>query len=235
MVLLNDFILNMTKEDVLKEMSFILQKEVKPVGREKIGFITETPEDYFINNETNEEKLKEIYNNSSYLEDYAVTLAINSIYNRPKDLFNHITKNINQDSKVLDFGCGVGTHGIACKQKSAHVEYYDISKFMLNIATQRYNLRGLTAIRINKENHLSGPYNFIICTDVIEHVKRPLELIKKFYNILSEDGILHLHISKHICLERGHLPESIKEWDSRCLDYLEKNFIKLSNNNYQKK
>jgi len=227
-------ILKADNEDILDEMSVILGvKYNKPPGREKIGFITEQPETYIKDGIVDDNKLKALYNSSSFLNDYAVTLAINSLRNRPRDLFALI-KSVWPGMKVLEYGCGTGTHGIAAMQRGANVDFFDISTFMLGVVKQRLLYRDLTSsLLTDNESYIKdNTYNHIYCTDVIEHHPNPVDMLQNFIRWGKEGCIMHLHISRHVCYERGHLKQSIDAWDGPCQELLTKHFDKVSDNNY---
>lgn len=229
----NKFILDLTNKEILSEMYKIIGKEDLP-GRDTVGYITNDGSEYFNNNTVDEQKLKSIYNRKDKLmKEYMLTLSINSIRNRKKDLFKLIRKQ-KPGNIVLDYGCGVGTHAIACAQLGCLVHLMDISDIMLIVAAKRLDRRNLNYITHRKDFTIPLYYfDTILCTDVIEHVPRPDKMLKKFIEFLKIDGIAHLHISPHVNYERGHLKQSIDIWNNRCQDILKKHFKKLSENNYQ--
>jgi ubiquinone/menaquinone biosynthesis C-methylase UbiE len=231
----NKFILDLSNQEILSEMRQLLgNNKLQIPGREKIGYITNNPKDYFINGQIDELKLKEIYNRSGkLLKDYMITLAINSLRNRKKDLFELIKRQKNNET-VLDYGCGVATHGIACAQLGCKVHIMDISDPILMIAISRFMRRNLKADFHNID--LTIPYNIfdaILCTDVIEHVPNPKKMLYKFIKFLKIGGIAHLSISPHVCYERGHLKQAIDIWNNDCQKILKDKFIKISDNNYK--
>jgi len=231
----NKFILDLSNQEILEEMKELIGLEsIEVPGREKIGYITEDPNDYLVNGKVDEKKLKLVYNrHGKLLRDYMITLSINSLRNRKKDLFELIKKQT-AGNTVLDYGCGVGTHGIACAQKGCYVHFMDISEPMLMITISRLMRRNLKFNIHDKD--ITIPYNkfdTILCTDVIEHIPNPKKMLHLFMRFLKIGGIAHLSISPGVSYERGHLPESIKMWQNECQDILKEKFVQESENNYR--
>lgn len=229
-------ILTLTNDEILLEMSDILGKKyTKAPGREKIGFLTDNPADYVQHGVVNEKELIRLYNESEKLNDLAVTLAINSLRNRKKDLFSLI-KLTEKNENILDYGCGTGTHGIACLESGASVLFFDVSNFMLDIVQKRCDSRNFSDYhitdKIDKKNYESF-FDKIFCTDVIEHVVDPEKVLNDFVFYLKIGGILHIHVSMHASFERGHLPCALEIWTTKCHKILKDKFIKKSENNYQ--
>ena len=229
----NKFILDLKNDEILSEMQNYIGKEKLP-GRATIGFITKNKDEYFKDDIIDEKKLKSIYNRDNKLmKKYILTLSITSLRNRPKDLFKLI-RSQKPGKKILDYGCGVATHSIACAQLGCESHIMDISTIMLQVASSRFERRNL-----NYTAHLKNqtiPYNYfdtIICTDVIEHVPNPNNMLMGFIKFLKIGGIAHLHISPHVCYERGHLKQAIDIWGGKCQDILKKHFEKISENNYR--
>ena len=229
------YILNLTIEEIKHEIRTLLGKpDLEPPGRETIGYIADGEHDYIENGVVNQDKLKELYTSSKYIDEYIMTLAINSLRNRKKDLFDLINQQ-NWDNTVLDYGCGTGTHGIACAQNGARVCFYDISATMLQVTVARLITRGIKYSYIVRDEKLfiDDAFTTVICTDVLEHVVDPEKTIANFVKWLQIGGIAHLHMSFGKSYQRGHLPESIDKWKTKCLPLIEKHFDQVSENNYK--
>lgn len=231
----NKHILKMTNEEIISEMRDILKMpKLKPPGRDKIGYITENPDEYIKNGKVDTVSLNKIYSrNTILLKEYALTLAINSLRNRQSDLFDLIIIQ-KRGSAVLDYGCGAGAHGIACTQNGAKVGFFDISAEMLNITKARYGRRNLDYTMYENEKHIPFDiFTAILCSDVIEHHPRPDLMLSNFIKYLRIGGVAHLHISPHVNYNRGHLAESITIWNGICKKLLKKHFLRLTKNNYK--
>jgi ubiquinone/menaquinone biosynthesis C-methylase UbiE len=228
-------ILDLTNDEIKEEIRMISGiPDLEPQGRDHIGYIVDDESAYMTDGVIDEEKLHELYNSGKYVDGYIMTLAINSLRNRKRDLFELIKKQ-KEDMKVLDFGCGTGTHGIACAQKKATVFFYDISAKMLHITYARIAMRRLDGAWLirDKEKIEDNFFDTILCTDVLEHIVDPVETIRDFIKWLKVGGVAHLHISLGKSYQRGHLPDSIDKWHSECLPLIVKHFRKISDNNYE--
>lgn len=227
-------ILSLSDNEIMQEISEIVGHRVTKTKKD-LGWITYFESDYFRNGQVNNEDLYNLYKNGPCVEEYITTLAITSLRNRPKDLFALIKKQ-KPSNKVLEYGCGVSTHGVACAQLGCDVHIVDISERMLEVAKQRYILRGLQYT----EHKIKGDFpefekNFfdtIICTDVVEHVPYPINLLKHFIGWLKVGGSIHLHVSGHINLHKGHLPSAINVWKKTGVGILKRRFIKTSDHNF---
>lgn len=96
---------------------------------------------------------------------------------------------IEKKSKVIDLGCGDGfLLRLLKEEKNCTVTGVDFSDYRLNIATQR----GIKVIKANLEEYDFydlGQFDYIISTEVIEHLFRPIEYLencKKLLNINSK-------------------------------------------------
>lgn len=93
--------------------------------------------------------------------------------------------------KCLDFGCGVGSHGIVFKKNGFEVTLYDISKELLDFAKWRFRIRGLDTRFIDTETKIPKNYfEIVIAFDVLEHVPDPIRILGLLNNSLLTGGIL---------------------------------------------
>jgi 2-polyprenyl-3-methyl-5-hydroxy-6-metoxy-1,4-benzoquinol methylase len=183
-------------------------------------------------NNIDEKKLIELYNNDKMMEKYLTTLAVTSIYNRPKSILN-ILKTLPKGSKVLDYGCGVGTHGIVAAQRGCISYNYDISNIFIDFLKWRLNKRGLSAIACTSlEGIPKNIFNCVVCTDLIEHVVNPIGVLKEIVNHLVVGGVLLLEVSYSINLNKGHLPVAINTWKTKGIKVLNKYFKEKNKNVY---
>lgn len=223
-------ILSLSDAEILKELEDILgHRVIKPP--KWTGWIVDHEDEYVENGIVNVEKLYKLYDSGTKLEDYILTLSFTSLCNRGKDLFTLIKSQSN--SKILEYGCGVSTHGIACAQKGCEVHAFDISITMLNYSKERYTKRKLKAKFYQKEEELPSNYfDVIICSDVIEHVPDPYALLLNFMSWLKIGGTAHFHVSKMKNYKKGHLPQAITKWFRVCVPVLQECFEQVSAHNF---
>lgn len=79
------------------------------------------------------------------------------------------------EGKVLDFGCGNSPY-----LTSVPGDYVGYDP----------NYAGKTCLP-------EGPYNSILCTQVIEYIKDPKELLKLFYSLLDDNGFIIMTYPTH--------------------------------------
>ena len=222
-------ILDLTRNEVLQEISKILGK---PITLNKItGRITDNKDDYVTNGIVDADKLSDLYNHGGYVDEYMATLAVTSLTNRAPDLFKLVRQS---SGKVLEYGCGVSTHGIACAQQGCEVCAVDISDKMLEVSKKRYELRSLPVIIQKPDEDLQDNYyDIVLCTDVLEHIPDPVSLLFKFIECMKIGGTAHLNCSTMKNYNKGHLPGAIDMWFSEGTKILNKHFKKVSQNNYK--
>lgn len=227
-------ILEMTNREILAEVSDILGKPVG-VPTDKIGWIAAAPEDYVAEGEVDASKLEALYDHGPLVDDYIVTLSLTSLRNRAPDLFVLI-RDQKPGDKVLEFGCGPSTHGIACAQAGCDVHLFDVSTKMLTFAGERYHRRGLSMTVWDTAEALpDGFFDTILCTDVLEHVPDPLGTLETFKRVLKPGGNIHLHVSQAVNLVKGHLPRTIRLWKGPGQRFMKDHFDKITDHNYRKR
>ncbi|MBW2107279.1 MAG: methyltransferase domain-containing protein [Deltaproteobacteria bacterium] len=113
--------------------------------------------------------------------------------------------------EVLDWGAGIGTLNILMNSYGIKGTHVDLPGKTLEYARWRYRLRGMDV------EVVSLPHSFetesvdgIVCLEVVEHVKDPLNMLSDLYRIIRPGGIL-------ICSESfghpefsSHLEENVK-------------------------
>lgn len=92
---------------------------------------------------------------------------------------------------VLDWGAGVGTLTILLNKYGIKAHHVDLPGKTLEFARWRYALRSMDV------SVTSLPFQFekesvdgIVCLEVVEHVKDPLEMLKDLHRIIKPNGIL---------------------------------------------
>ncbi len=115
--------------------------------------------------------------------------------------YNHLIRFLNEtsgyiDSKnILDVGCGVGTLSLYIASKRKKVIGIDISKNAIAIAQKSAKFLNLdNCIKfINKDildYNTNFKFDFILCSEVIEHNKNVLLMLKKIKTFMKKDGVL---------------------------------------------
>jgi len=93
--------------------------------------------------------------------------------------------------KVLDFGAGTGLFAWYLKLEGFLVEGIEFSKIAIDFAMKRYGL--IFYESLNKlEAEKVQLFDIITMIEVIEHLKNPYNILKKFYSILKPGGKIYI-------------------------------------------
>ena len=92
-------------------------------------------------------------------------------------------------AKVLDFGGGIGISSMAMEKLGNEVYYYDLpsktQEFAKFVAKRLgYNIKFISEEEIDKMT-----YDIIITSDVLEHIKNPMETVKRLTGLLNTGGL----------------------------------------------
>jgi 2-polyprenyl-6-hydroxyphenyl methylase / 3-demethylubiquinone-9 3-methyltransferase len=100
---------------------------------------------------------------------------------------------------ILDIGCGVGTLDFYLAQQGFTVTGVDISDRAINLAKQ-------SAKSLNVESQVTflcanidsdplpfEPFDYVLCSEVIEHVANDQALLDTIHSLLKPKGLDHYH------------------------------------------
>lgn len=91
--------------------------------------------------------------------------------------------------RIFDFGCGTGE--ILAHLSPSFGVGYDISSKMVEIARKKFktkkNLRFVTQL-----NAISGPFDFLLMIDVVEHLEDPQKAIRALTELMNNESLLVL-------------------------------------------
>ena len=113
-------------------------------------------------------------------------------------LIEQINRSFNiKGSKILDIGCGAGTLSFYLASKGALVTGVDISKKAVQECMNSSNILNLKHAKFIHSYFPTGfssrtKYDYIVFTEVIEHLEDDESAIKKIAKLLEADGILLL-------------------------------------------
>ena len=94
--------------------------------------------------------------------------------------------------RALDYGSGIGTTAIRLAEAGYQVTVADVPGKTLDFAKHRVLRRGLTVDIIeipDSTPELNGPYDVIVCIDVLEHVPNPDRVLKALAGNLRSGGV----------------------------------------------
>ena len=187
---------------------------------------------------TNPEKLKSAYEEAAF--HYSIFLMLSM--HRGEWLLPFLADtqdNLPKDCspRILEYGCGVSDMGLILASRGCDVSIADLSDKKLEFAEWRYKVRRLRCTTIPVVNTETIPdipqaaFDVVIVSEVLEHVRDPLQLLKVLTNALRPRGLLFCTAGGKIEreLEGDHLIEAIAIGNSReYMDYFKSNYESLS-------
>lgn len=107
-------------------------------------------------------------------------------------LLSELNKYIKPKDKILDIGCGAGTLCLYFANKGHQVLGIDISDKAVLDAKNSANVMGFKNVKFESmpfpEKFPSGKFDFIIFTEVIEHIENDELAIRKINQLLNSRG-----------------------------------------------
>ncbi len=109
------------------------------------------------------------------------------------DTFSIIVNNISTQSRVLDVGTGTGAlGGVLANQKKCHVDGVTYNDEEAQLAAPNY--MQMLVIDLERDDitlHLpEKSYDFIVCADVLEHLRNAKEVLRSLRRLLRDSGQL---------------------------------------------
>ncbi len=95
--------------------------------------------------------------------------------------------------RVLDVGCATGYGSAILAEDASHVTAIDVFEEGLHYARATFKRPNLTFRRhdiISDAPLNAAPFDVVVCFEVIEHVERPVEMLKAMARHLGPEGIL---------------------------------------------
>jgi SAM-dependent methyltransferase len=88
----------------------------------------------------------------------------------------------------------VGTSGIVFAQAGCDVTLADVADPLLAFARWRFERRGLpvATLDLKRQRPPRGVFEGIVCFDVLEHIPRPLPVVRRLRDALRPGGLLFL-------------------------------------------
>ncbi|WP_040548994.1 class I SAM-dependent methyltransferase [Pedosphaera parvula] len=108
---------------------------------------------------------------------------------------------LGKGTRVLDLGCGHGVFGSELVKKGCQVTFADEENYLLpELAGAPFR-----QINIDKEDVSKlGSYDLVICSNVLEHLAKPVDFINAVKNILTPSGVLYLSWTNWLSIWGGH-------------------------------
>jgi SAM-dependent methyltransferase len=90
-----------------------------------------------------------------------------------------LTRRVPPGSRVLDYGCGIGSDGLLLLESGYRVEFADFDNPSTRYLRWRLKRRGLDAPVHDLTRHVPGGFDAAFAFDVIEHVPDPFALLSE--------------------------------------------------------
>ncbi len=154
-----------------------------------LGTIIPKPASEELNNLYNRNYFKRAHETIGYNDYLLWEKFIKKTANRRLDL---IEKHINRRSNLLEVGCATGYFLEVAAKRGWQIKGIEISQWAINYAIKILGENNIInssiedAIMVLEDNK----YNVIAAWDVIEHLREPHKVIKRFYELLTADGLL---------------------------------------------
>ena len=97
--------------------------------------------------------------------------------------------------RFLDYGSGIGNDALVLAAAGFEITLADISECLLAFAAWRCRRRGFAVrtIDLRRERPPSDAFDLVLCFDVLEHIPRPLDVVRTIRASLAEGGLLAVH------------------------------------------
>lgn len=145
-----------------------------------------------------------------------------------RNLIHFLNKYLSTKKTILDIGCGVGTIDFYLRHKGFTVTGTDISENAIRMCKKNVIALGfrsnLCFFQLNfPTENIYKKYDFVICSEVLEHLENDGLAIKKIFKILNSGGISILSVpSKNSILHKFGLA---KKFDDK-VGHVRRYFVK---------
>jgi SAM-dependent methyltransferase len=186
-------------------------------SKEKFTIVScETCDFTFTNPRPKDDSLGEYYKSDMYI----------SHTNDTKGLFNwmyqtvrkyaigtkvNLLKKISQKKNHLDIGCGTGEFLNACQEAGYNTKGIEPSEIARKQANINFNLS--VSENTNLDQFKKGEFDSISMWHVLEHIPNLNKTIKRFSQILTENGKVIIAVPNHKSWDANHYKEFWAAWD----------------------
>lgn len=105
-------------------------------------------------------------------------------------IVNSIKSMNNPDAKILDIGCGNGNISLALGSLGYNVIGVDIDQASIDTANSRNKYPNVKFELLDANSFvMSDEFDGVVCSEVLEHLHKPYELLESIYRILKPGGV----------------------------------------------
>ena len=128
--------------------------------------------------------------------------------------FGLIAWNIGFKGKLLDVGCGIGNFCRFIKAHSPFMEVHGIDKSPKAIEVSKkladnIDFKVGNAMKLPYED---GTFDRVVTNDMVEHVRKPIEVLKEMKRVLKPGGKIYITIPWRGLVNPKKEPGHIQEW-----------------------
>lgn len=106
-------------------------------------------------------------------------------------IVKQVKANAPQGGKLLDIGCGNGNLALVLGSLGYQVRGIDVDATSIETAKQRNTFDNVSFdVADANEFTESDEYDLIVCTEVLEHLEKPKQLVESSYRILKPGGTM---------------------------------------------
>ena len=175
-----------------------------------------------------------------YKTTHSYVLELLAANHQVETLFNYSIiinklKEIGVDT-IYDYAGGIGTFALLAKLNGISVIFSELDSVTRDYATIRIEDSGINIHNdiIEYDNpNLKQEQKCIICTEVLEHIYEPYELVEYFHSRLSKEGILVIsesfNYTENFCT---HLPKHKGDGGNKFIEYMKSLGLTLINVDY---
>jgi len=182
-----------------KEVKTIIAKKLRG-GEERNVYYCEMCGLGILDNEETESGLKDFYS-EAYRKKHTPSIKKDS---SPEDLFNVYSKfqserinlikgYLDKKSKLLEIGCSAGMFLFHVRDYVAEVFGIDYDLKSAEFASKICECKVFTD-NIEKTDLNEGTFDVICLFQILEHIKNPIEFIKKIKKYLKPNGVLYIEV-----------------------------------------
>jgi 2-polyprenyl-3-methyl-5-hydroxy-6-metoxy-1,4-benzoquinol methylase len=96
----------------------------------------------------------------------------------------------NKTGKILDVGCATGYFLEAAKAKAYDTYGVEFSDYSANLAKNKFGNKNIFKGTLEQCDFENGTFDIIAMSDLIEHVRNPIETLNKAHQLLNTNGII---------------------------------------------
>ena len=94
--------------------------------------------------------------------------------------------------RILEIGCGRGEFLLEARSRGFEVSGIEFSKDAAAIANRRLGTETVQAGTIEDARHSASTFDAVVFADVLEHVRDPLDFLKRVYALLKDGALVLL-------------------------------------------